>query len=261
MERSEAYKALEEDFISTFIRELMPGVLHNFANPLNGIMGRSKLLQRRIEDVVRKIGEKFPDTHAVLDEELQRIKNDIRAINKESDRFFEMFRDASGKFYALASKGEERVNLSQLLAAEMRFANFYLEFKHDIRKESKLDEETPEIQGDMAELTLAFWRLIRFAMSRALADQNKDFFLETSHDHENIYVIIQYSGDPLSAEEKDVLQRCLAQETRFLNDMTIEKGLFMAMSVLRKHATRLQFRCENGKNVICLTIPYRIPKT
>jgi len=257
MEKGEAYKALEEDFTSTFIRELMPGVLHNFANPLNGIMGRSKLLQRRIDDVVRKIEERFPETSSALQDELQRIKNDIRSVSKESDTFFEMFRDASGKFYALAARGDERINLSQLLAAEMRFSNFYLEFKHEIRKEVRLDEETPEIKGNMAELTLAFWRLIRFAMSRALADQEKEFSLETRHDHENIIIMLRYSGQPVPENERDVLVKYLCSDSPSLENSTMEKGFLMAVEILKKHSTGLQFGLEDGKNVMRLTIPYR----
>jgi len=260
MEKSEIYKALEDDFCSTFIKELMPGVLHNFANPLNGIMGRSKLLQRRIDDVVRKIEEKFPDVSTALQDELQRIKNDIRSISRESDTFFEMFRDASGKFYALAAKGEERINISQLLAAEMRFANFYLEFKHEIRKETKLDEDVPDIKGNMAELTLVFWRLIRFAMIRALADEKKEFFLETKHDHEYIIISIQYSGEPVSPVEKDLVSKYLCGALVSFDNSTVEKGFLMAMEILKKHSAIIKFDLENEKNVICITLPYRIRK-
>ena len=103
MEKDKIYQALEDDFTSTFIRELLPGVLHNFANPLNAIMGRSNLLQRHIDDTVKKIHEQYPEVAVTLQDELKRVKNDIGSINKESDSFFEMFRDASGKFYALAS--------------------------------------------------------------------------------------------------------------------------------------------------------------
>ena len=41
MDNDGIYRELENDFLSTFMGELMPGVLHNFANPLNGIMGRA----------------------------------------------------------------------------------------------------------------------------------------------------------------------------------------------------------------------------
>ena len=49
MEKDNKQTLLEKEFLATFLKELMPGILHNFANPLNGIMGRSKLLQRRID--------------------------------------------------------------------------------------------------------------------------------------------------------------------------------------------------------------------
>ena len=134
MEISEIIHALEKDFEATFIKELIPGILHNFANPLNGIMGRAKLLQRRIEENQKKIEEMYPDVAAGMIEEMQRIKSDIRAINRESEYFFDIFRDVAGKFYAIAAKNEDRINISQLLAAEMRFADFYLDFKHEIKK-------------------------------------------------------------------------------------------------------------------------------
>ena len=108
MDKGEIYRALEEEFAATFIKELIPGILHNFANPLNGIMGRSKLLQRRIDENVRKIEELYPEAAAGMMEELHRVKNDIRAVSQESDFFFEMFRDVAGKFYALAAKTEDQ---------------------------------------------------------------------------------------------------------------------------------------------------------
>lgn len=257
MEKSEIYKALEDDFTSTFIREFMPGVLHNFANPLNGIMGRSKLLQRRIDDVVKKMEERFPEASTALQDELQRIKNDIRSVNKESDSFFEMFRDASGKFYALASRGEERINLSHLLAAEMRFANFYLEFKHEIRKETRLDNDLPDIKGNMAELTLAFWRFLRLGMSRALAADNKEFFLETKHDEENIFVIMKYSGDPVPENEKALIAQYPGGDIAALTGSSLEKGILMAVQILKHYSTAMLFGAEDGLNTICLTMPYR----
>ncbi len=258
MEKSEIYQALEDDFTSTFIRELLPGILHNFANPLNGIMGRSKLLQRRIDDTVKKISEKYPETAADLQEELQRIKNDIRSVNKESESFFDMFRDASGKFYALAAKGEDRINISQLLTAEMRFADFYLEFKHEITKNIQLDRELPDLKGNTAELSLVFWRLIRFAMTRALTSERKEFFLATQHDQENIVVLIKYSGEAIPDEDGKIVNNYLPDDTADLSQTKMEKGVLLALVILKKYSARVQFYQENGLNVISITIPHRI---
>ena len=45
----EIFQEMINEFETTFVQELVPGILHNFANPLNGIMGRSRLLQRKVE--------------------------------------------------------------------------------------------------------------------------------------------------------------------------------------------------------------------
>ncbi|MEN6469426.1 MAG: hypothetical protein ABFD45_10815 [Smithella sp.] len=258
MEKSEIYKALEADFTSTFINELMPGVLHNFANPLNGIMGRSKLLQRRVDDIVKKINEKYPETAAGLQDELQRVKNDIQSVNKESESFFQMFRDASGKFYALAAKSEDRINISQLLAAEMRFANFYLEFKHEITKKVQFDSDDIDIKGNTAELSLVFWRLIRFAMIRALKSEIKEFSLETQHDHENIIITIQYSGDAVPKEVSNNITQCIQDDKLDMADIKAEKGLLLALEILKQYSARVQFSRQDDINTLSVTIPYRV---
>lgn len=256
MEKSEIYQALEDDFTSTFIRELLPGVLHNFANPLNGIMGRSKLLQRRIDDAVKKITDKYPEAAVDLQEELQRIKNDIGSINKESESFFEMFRDASGKFYTLAAKGDERINLSELLAAEMRFSNFYLEFKHEITKNIEFDGEIPDIKGNIAELSLAFWRLIRFAMTMALKSQKKEFFLKTQHNKENILILIRYSGNSVTNEDAKKIIQYLQKDSTDVAISTLEKGFLLAIMILRKYSVQMHFTTQDDINTISVSIPY-----
>lgn len=258
MDKGKIYQALEDDFTSTFIRELLPGVLHNFANPLNGIMGRSKLLQRRIDAAVKKLDEQYPETAAALQDEVQRIKNDIRSVNKESESFFEMFRNASGKFYALASKGEDRINLSQMLAAEMRFADFYLEFKHEITKNTQLDNDIPDFKGDTAELSLVFWRLIRFAMTKALQSEKKDFFLVTRHDIENIVVLMKYSGEAVAEDDGNIVNNYLQDDSKDLAVANMEKGILLALAILKKYSARVQFSAEDGLNTISVTMPYRV---
>jgi nitrogen-specific signal transduction histidine kinase len=258
MEKNDIYQALEDDFTSTFIRELLPGVLHNFANPLNGIMGRSKLLQRRIDDTFKKISDKYPETAADLQDELQRIKNDILSVNKESESFFEMFRDASGKFYALAARGEDRIDFSQLLAAEMRFANFYLEFKHEITKSVQYDSDLPDFKGNTAEFSLVFWRLIRFAMTRALNSENKEFYLTTQHDHDNIIILIKHSGDAVPEDAGNIIVQYLQDGRADMTAANMEKGVLLALVILKKYSAGVHFSTEGSLSTICVTMPYRV---
>ncbi|MRR16416.1 MAG: HAMP domain-containing histidine kinase [Deltaproteobacteria bacterium] len=255
MEERNICQSLEDDFTSTFIRELIPGVLHNFANPLNGIMGRSKLLQRRIDDTVKKINEKYPEAASELEEELRRIVNDVRSVNKESESFFEMFRDVSGKFYALAAKGKEPVNLSHLLAAEMRFANFYLDFKHGIKKNIQFDQGIHEFAGNTAELSLVFWRLIRFAMSKALDSALKVFFVETLQENGEAIAVIKYSGDVSLRDQVDMISTYLQGGSGELKGVNLEEGITISLMILKKYSARVSVSCERNLNSIVVAFP------
>ena len=256
MNKKEIYGALEKDFAATFIEELIPGILHNFANPLNGIMGRSKLLQRRIEDSVKKIEAIYPDTAMGMADELQRIRTDIRAVSQESESFFDMYKDVAGKFYALAARNEDRINISQLLAAEMRFLNFYLDFKHEIKKDVQLDMEMPDFRGNTADLSLAFWRIIRFAMTRALASSLKEFYIKTNHDNKYVSVFIKSSGEALpSVDLKKLMEKVSSDPLEMPDD--IERGFLLALLLFDKYQAKIKIFSKEKYNNISIDFPYR----
>ncbi len=259
MDKGEIYRALEKDFAATFIEELIPGILHNFANPLNGIMGRSKLLQRRIEENVRKMEEKYPEAAAGMMDDLQRIKTDIRSVNQESDYFFDMFKDVAGKFYALAAKNEDRINISQLLAAEMRFVNFYLDFKHEIKKDIQWDKDVPDFKGNTADLSLAFWRIIRFAMTRALASRLKEFSIKTDHDNKYVSVFIKSSGEAMPAPDLDALMENLNSDSLNVPG-AVDQGVLLSLLLLDKYQARINFFSEENFSTISIGFPYRNEK-
>ena len=254
--KNEIYGALEKDFAATFIEELIPGILHNFANPLNGIMGRSKLLQRRIEESLRKIEEMSPETATKMADELQRIRTDIRAVNQESESFFDMYKDVAGKFYALAAKNEDRINISSLLAAEMRFVNFYLDFKHEIKKDIQWDQDIPDFKGNTADLSLAFWRVIRFAMSRALSSPLKEFYIKTEHDNEYATVVIKSSGAAMPFMDLETLKEKFNTASLNLPGDT-DKGLLLALLLFDKYQAKIRISSEEKFSTVSVGFPYR----
>jgi signal transduction histidine kinase len=260
MEKGEIYRALEEDFTATFIKELIPGILHNFANPLNGIMGRSKLLQRRFEENMKKIEESYPDTAVGMMEELQRIRNDIRSVSQESEFFFDMFRDVAGKFYALATKGDDRINLSQLLAAEMRFADFYLDYKHEIKKDIQLEKDVYEFRASSADLSLAFWRIIRFAMVRALTSRLKEFSIKTEQDNRYTSVFIKSSGNSMPAADIKALMENLEAESWDLSSTVIDRGVLLALLLFSKYEAKINIFSEDNFTTISIGFPHRPEK-
>jgi hypothetical protein len=126
---------------------------------------------------------------------LKKIIQDADSIVRESDRFFSMFRDLTEKFSAIAPREEERINLSQLIAGEMRFADFYLDFKHEVDKTLSLEEQLPEVTGVYAIFSLCLSGLLRRAMRVMKASPKKEFSIATRHDEHSVVVEIGDTGE------------------------------------------------------------------
>jgi hypothetical protein len=198
MNETDLFIFLEERFIATFLDELIPGIFHNFANPLNGIMGRSKLMQRRLEDFVGKIENRHPEIAKETGADCKKLISDINAINEASEEFFDMFRVATGKFYALGARDVESLNLSVLIEAELRFADFYLDYKHNVKKEIHLDMDVPFITGITAYYSLAFWILIREAARNVQKRNEEAFRIDTTSDDQWVIFSIKHVGESLA---------------------------------------------------------------
>ena len=193
--REKLLRKIATGFDATLITELFPGIIHNLANPLNGIMGRATLMQRRTADHVKKMHEFYPELSADMAAGLKKIVLDADSIVREADRFFSLFRDLTEKFSAIAPREEERINLSQLIAGEMRFADFYLDFKHEVDKTIDLEEQLPEITGVYAIYSLCLSGLLRRAMRVMKASPKKAFSIATRHDERSVVVEIGDTGE------------------------------------------------------------------
>ena len=210
--RQELIRKIAGGFDATLIAELFPGIIHNLANPLNGIMGRATLMQRRTADHVRKMQDFYPEMPADMAAGLKKISQDADSIVRESDRFFSMFRNLTDKFSAIAPREEERINLSQLIAGEMRFADFYLDFKHEVDKTVSLEEQLPEVTGVYAIYSLCFSGLLRRAMRVMKASPKKEFSIATRHAEGFVIVEIRDTGEFNLSAVSEARQQASADE-------------------------------------------------
>lgn len=256
MSREDIYKVLEKEFVSTFIDELIPGMLHNFANPLNGIIGRSKLLQKRIEENIKKIRENYPEAASEMMEDHRKMKADIETISHESDKFFSLFRNVAEKFYIIAAPEKERLNLSRVIETEMRFADLYLDFKHDIKKELQLDEYLPEITGFAADYSMFVWALITYSKNRMKTCSVKEFSVSTTHDDRYVCLTMRDTGCVMPEEQKKILLDCLSSDGAISPEPKVDSGLLHALLLLKKYNAHVQMQCQDGCDVISVKIPY-----
>jgi len=256
MNETGLYTFLEKRFVATFLDELLPGIFHNFANPLNGIMGRSKLMQRRLEDFVRKIEHRYLEIENETRADYKKLISDINAINNESDNFFDMFRLATGKFYALSAREVESLNLSVLIEAELGFADFYLDYKHEVKKEIHLDMDVPSITGITAYYSIAFWMLIREAAKNAQKQNEEPFRITTISDDQWVIVSINHIGDGLVCGWQEVLSPVNADPDPLSYGTDREKNLICALMLFRVAGGHVEMTHDGDNNLLTIRIQY-----
>jgi len=261
MNGTDVYAFLENAFIATFLDELIPGIFHNFANPLNGIMGRSSLMQRRLTAFVRKIESRYPDIEKEMGEDYKKLMSDLQTINSESDKLFDMFRVSNGKFYAVGSHTVENVNLSGLIEAEMGFADFYLDFKHNVHKEIHLDHEMPDVAGVPAEYSMAFWALIRHAMKHIGKEKDKTFFIATGHDDQYVIVKMNHIDRSVFHSWRQILSVMDVSSDISSSWSDEQKSLHYPLLLLKMNNRGITVSHDEDTEMLAIRIPYRSSKS
>jgi signal transduction histidine kinase len=251
MHHQEIHSLLEKAFQDTFIEELVPGIVHNFANPLNGIMGRSRLLQRKLTDIMKRVDVV---NYTSYQDDNKKLVRDVDSIAHEADRLSGLLKTVMGKFCAVGDRTAQKVNLSDLIELEMSFFDFYLEFKHSVKKTLRLDRNLPAVGGAPADYSLAFSTMIRYATVAMKDSVPKELYISTELENGQICVKIQNRGGAMS----DDLKRLLLDETQRHDPSlsgTGEGALLCAFSLLRKWSAGFDISSDNDFNTISVLIP------
>jgi hypothetical protein len=260
MNEKDAYRYLEEQFVATFLDELLPGIFHNFANPLNGIMGRSKLMQRRLIDFIEKIAVRNPDMQKDMDESGKKLISDINAINHESEKFYDLFRVSTGKFYAIGAHNVDRLNLSSLIEAEMGFADFYLDFKHNVKKDLQIDHEMPDVSGVTAFFSMAFWALIRRSFKNIHDANDQTFMIATDHDDQWVSVTINNISGALLQGWQEALSDAAIGGGNIQGVPDEQKSLFYALLLLKKSSAGVEITHDGDGEALTVRIPHHLKR-
>lgn len=176
---------------------IVPGIIHNFANPLNGIVGRARLLKRKIDEQLKSV-EDFQDRDFC-----RMTSNDVALICQEADRLSGLLLVISEKFYALNNLFPQKINISRLLETEVKFLDFNLDFKHSVQKNIRLDADLPEIKGVAAELSFCLGSIFQDIVSRTLAVDRKELHLSSYFSNGDVIVEFKWTGPARKSAFKD----------------------------------------------------------
>ena len=249
------FKGLEQEFESTF-GDLIPGIIHDFASPLNGILGRSELLGRRAGKTLERAMGNGGGADGDFLEDCKKIHGDAGLLAKEADRLFDLFNSVAEKFRMLKDRSVHEINLSDLVEAEAQFQWFYPGIKYDIKKKLVLDRDIPFVTGVKADYSIALAAIIRRAIHAMKDSEEKNLIITTGHDDSHVYVRIADTGTPITETHMQDMPEERDQAADPCGDLDAQKGFFWALALLKQYGALLQISRESGITGVSIRIPY-----
>ena len=210
-------------------------------------MGRSKLLQRKLEN-------SFGQEEGTA-EVYSKLFRDIDLISRDTDRLSELLQNVAEKFYTFSKTTTQRINLSELIGIELSFFEFYLDFKHNVKKTVHLKPDLPEIVGVPADFSLSFWALMRRAMVSMKECENKEIFIATDHDGDYLQVQIADTGKLIDPENQSLISSLLAGDILTISDDDPHISLIRPLFMLKKYHARFRLERRGEANSVSIFIP------
>ncbi len=252
MNEVELLERLKANFVADLLGAILPGAIHNFANPLNGLTGRIKLLEMHLSRVMPQI--KSIDAQSIRDESLDKVSRDIGILTEESERLLDLFRNFETKIIALSSSEQQTINLADLVASEVQFMDCYLDFKHGVTKEMQVDRNIPTISGSRAGYSLSILSLINFARLRMQDVSEKKLAVWVGCDDADIKIVFRDTGEPIPPP-----CRMLASGESSNCDAVAPTDAVCCWSLLllKLYGLRIHIDFIDGWNVVSLARSYR----
>lgn len=248
--KGQFFEELEKEFDKT-LRTLVTGIIHDFANSLSGILGRSEFLEEDVVNIIENVENKHSSVECDMLEGYKKIIYDIGLITKQGNKLRKMFSTVAGKFHALSDMKWQEINLSELIEAEAAFLQFYPTVKCDIKQKLILNRKIPPVTGIKNEYSLAFSALIRHALNSVQGSKIQEVIISTWHDDSYVWVKIKYTGTPGAQ-----IPTMETSEDSIPNCPDEAKGLFNAVQLLKEYGVLFQISYASGFNVMSIQIPW-----
>lgn len=144
LENPVAFESLELAFLGS----LIPGIIHNFATPLSGVIGATQLLETRVEAIEQGLENAARGNSGAWDEarnQLQRQRTNLDILTRNAQHLADLLQTLVHRINRASVSSPDYHSLSELVAAEVRFLDANLHFKHKVKKHLDLSKDLPAV--------------------------------------------------------------------------------------------------------------------
>jgi hypothetical protein len=133
-----------QDLELSFLGSMVPGIIHNMATPLSGVLGATQLLEKRaatISEILEGGGDMGEAQRTELMKQLDRNRANVDILARNARHLADILQALVQRIHRGSSGVREYHSLNELLQNELRFLDANLNFKHKVKKQLSLGAE------------------------------------------------------------------------------------------------------------------------
>jgi hypothetical protein len=129
-----------------FLGSLVPGIIHNMATPLSGVLGATQLLEKRVssfETLLKEANLLDDPSHPDLMLQLERNRTNVEILAKNAKHLADILQVVVHRINRGSVNTPEFHLLPDLVRSELRFLEANLVFKHKVKKQIEPLSDVP----------------------------------------------------------------------------------------------------------------------
>ncbi len=177
-EKSYEFKMMNEQKLSA-IGQLATGIAHNLNTPISVILSNAELLQIKYSD-----------------------SPELEKIIRQVERMGEIIKGLLIKSKQEQVQIPQPINLNDILKNELEFLNANLEYKHNVVKQFKFDENIPEIEAIYSDFSQSLMNILQNAVDAMYRQTVKKLDVSSQYKDDQIVISIKDTGVGIGREAR-----------------------------------------------------------
>jgi len=233
-----------QDIGLAFLGSLVPGIIHNLATPLSGVLGATQLLEKRVSsitDLLRDLDRLDETERNELIKQFDRNRTNVDILAKNARHLADILQVIVQRINRGNSTVKDSHCINELLQSEIRFLEANLTFKHKVKKQISLGSDTSAakfVYGHVANVIDEYVTCVLAAHDLTKGLIEMDFTTTSTETHVQLIMEARYQAGDSEATESDVLAICLER--------------------LQTSGWSVQEEKRTGYCKLCLSIPRRL---
>ena len=195
-----------------FLGSLLPGIIHNWATPLSGVIGATQLLERRgsaIKDLLENYDSLSRAERDELQKQLERNRTNVEILSRNAQHLADLLQVLVQRITRGNGSARDFFPLNELMQNELRFLESSLQFKHKVRKTISLETAVPATSFSYGYVAAAVDEVVTFVIGQhdyAQGVMEMDFHTVATDHQARITITARYAASGTADEAPDPLR-------------------------------------------------------